>query len=525
MRRFLTPPVLLAVLSGVLLGTSYIPFPPWAVFFCYVPLWFVWLHSRSWTQVLATGWAAQFVGTLIGFNWVAYTVHEFGHMPWPVAILTLVGFAAIANLHMPLAGLAWYLYAAKLRLGRTAAVWALPVIMSIAERLSPMIFDWHFGYTWLWAGFPAFQLADVIGFMGLSTIGNFFNAFLLQALLNARGGRRWWTWAAAVSTIFLALNVAGYLYAPQPRTDATLRFLVVQANIGNQEKLAAEEGAGFRDTVVDRFEGLTARGLAENAAVDFVVWPETAFPEILEDPRMQAGYGARLREIVAGFGTKLITGGYSVDRRVDKVTNSFLVLDHSGEWLIPPYHKTVLLAFGEYLPGGDLFPWLHDALPQVGNFGRGPGPTVLNAGGARLGAQICYEGLFDWFTRRLANDGAQVIVNLTNDSWYGAWQQPYQHLYMTLARAVEVRRPLVRSTNTGISAAILATGEVLETSPTYADWYQVYDIPYATSPPTTAFMSWGYWLIPALLSLGLLVLPRTSRHRAAVPTRNLLNVG
>jgi apolipoprotein N-acyltransferase len=118
-----------------------------------------------------------------------------------------------------------------------------------------------------------------------------------------------------------------------------------------------------------------------------------------------------------------------------------------------------------------------------------------------------------------------VIVNLTNDSWYGAWQQPYQHLYMTLARAVEVRRPLVRSTNTGISAAILATGEVLETSPTYADWYQVYDIPYATSPPTTAFMSWGYWLIPALLSLGLLVLPRTSRHRAAVPTRNLLNVG
>ena len=151
--------------------------------------------------------------------------------------------------------------------------------------------------------------------------------------------------------------------------------------------------------------------------------------------------------------------------------------------------------------------------PEVGDFGRGPGPTVLGANEVRLGAQICYEGLFDWFSRRLANQGAQVLVNLTNDSWYGAWQQPYQHFYMTLARAVEVRRPLIRATNTGISGAILASGDVLETSPINEDWRHLYEIRYTKNPPVTLFMTWGFWLIPALLTLALVVL-------VAVPARS-----
>jgi len=86
---------------------------------------------------------------------------------------------------------------------------------------------------------------------------------------------------------------------------------------------------------------------------------------------------------------------------------------------------------------------------------------------------------------------------------------------MTLARAVEVRRPLVRSTNTGISAAILASGKVLETSPTYADWQHVYEIPYARNPPATLFMTWGFWLIPTLLALALVLLPALLQDRTA----------
>ncbi len=103
--------------------------------------------------------------------------------------------------------------------------------------------------------------------------------------------------------------------------------------------------------------------------------------------------------------------------------------------------------------------------------------------------------------------------NLTNDAWYGAWQQPYQHLYMTLARAVEVRRPLVRSTNTGISASVLGSGEILEQSPTNEEWYSVYEIPYATTPPDTLFMTTGPWLVPSILALALVVVAATCRVR------------
>ena len=519
MDRLTSSPVGLAALSGVLLGTSYIPFPPWAIFFCYIPLWLVWLDNASWRRVLWTGWVAQFVGTLIGFNWVAYTVHEFGDLPWPFAIIALFLFASLANLQIPLAGAAWWVFSRVFRLNTTGKIWALPVFMSIGERAFPMIFDWHFGYTWLWAGFPAFHLADMIGFMGLSTIGSFFNAAFLQALLKAREGSRWWPWAVSVPVLFLTLNVWGHFHGEPRPTDATLRFLVVQPNVGNKEKMAAEQDEGLRGPVIDRFHQLTLRGLEQDRPVDFVVWPETAVPEVIDEPALLTGYAARLRQLVAGTNTKLITGGYSQLESTGQVTNSFFILGEKGEWLVPPYHKTILLAFGEYLPGADLIPGLREQVPQVGDYGRGPGPVVLTAGHVKIGAQICYEGLFDWFSRQQARDGAHVLVNLTNDAWYGAWQQPYQHLYMTLARAVEVRRPLVRSTNTGISASVLGSGEILAQSPTNEEWYIVYEIPYAKNPADTLFMTTGAWLVPSILALALVVVAATFRVRSPDESR------
>ena len=171
--------------------------------------------------------------------------------------------------------------------------------------------------------------------------------------------------------------------------------------------------------------------------------------------------------------------------------------------MVSPYHKTVLLAFGEYVPVLDHFPGLkrrfQQLFPTIGDYGREPGQPCLEAGAYKLGAQICYEGLFDRFSRDLANRGAQIIVNLTNDSWYGTWEQPYQHLYMTLARAIEVRRPMVRSTNTGFSTVILANGQVLETSPLHQEWFHLYEVPYLANPPQTIFSGWGYWIFPVLL--------------------------
>src|SRR6185437_13880186 len=85
-QNFLMKRALPSILSGILIGTSYIPFPPWAIFFCFVPLWITWFDEKSWWEIFWTGWATQFVLALIGFNWIAYTVHEFGHLPWLAAL-------------------------------------------------------------------------------------------------------------------------------------------------------------------------------------------------------------------------------------------------------------------------------------------------------------------------------------------------------------------------------------------------------------------------------------------------------
>ena len=120
-------------------------------------------------------------------------------------------------------------------------------------------------------------------------------------------------------------------------------------------------------------------------------------------------------------------------------------------------------------------------------------------------AQIFYESLFPSFSRSLAALGAQFIVNVTNDSWYGTWQEPYQHLYMTLARSVEFRRPVLRVTNTGISSVVLASGDILEQSPIHEPWAGLYKVPYLRTPPETFYQNW-FWLVPSILWSSLLAL-------------------
>lgn len=510
----ITPPYLLAILAGILVGTSYIPLPPWAAFFCWTSLWFVWLGESSYKKIFLTGWTTQIVMTAIGFSWVSYTIHEFGHFPWVLAILVQFVFCMFANLYIPLSGLAWSFFCRQLKVRGKASLIALPIIMNIGERIFPMIFDFHFGYVWLWAGFPAFQLADIWGFIFLSFIGLAFNAIFLHSYLQWRKGGRWIPSFASVFVIFAALNVWGYYHKqglPQP--DSSAKFLIVQPNIGNQEKLEAEAGSKFRDVVIDRFVGLTRQGLEKTGHADFAVWPETAFPEVLNEPTNSGPYPFKLRQYMAAMNTKLITGAYGVMIEQNKFTNSFFILDEKGQWLTQPYHKTILLAFGEYLPLGEYIPKARELLPMIADFGRGPGPTVLDAAGFKLGAQICYEGLFDWFTRGLADKGAQIIVNLTNDSWYGAYQEPWQHGWMTLAHAVEVRRPLVRSTNTGVSTVILANGEVLPPGPVHQEWFYNYEVPFIKEPQPTAFMKWGYWVFPSLMVL-VLVLTAVFRSKS-----------
>lgn len=499
---------LLPALSGVLIGTSYIPFPPWASLFCFIPLWIFWQRQTRLKGVFFGGLLTSFIFTLLGFNWVTYLLHEFAGLDWPVAVLGMVAFGLLAHLFVPVAGVLWFLGQRRFQWTERLSLGLMALITTLCEAYSLTLFDWNFGYSWYGANVPIYHWAEFVGFSGLSAATLLTNLPLYYAWRDRkqRSGKRL---LAVVVSCFLLLNLSGiWLKHRLPPPDARLTALLVQGNIGSSDKLAAELGNGYPKAIINTYFRLTDKALADTkATVDFVMWPETAFPSLLGVDYMAKNYSVLLSQFLKERHLALIAGAYGVDQASRRVTNSLFVLNQQGEIVPPHYSKTILLAFGEYIPGEDIFPQIRGWLPETGQFARGPGPTLLlKLKDFAMGPQICYESLFPAFTRSLSELGAQFIVNATNDSWYGTWQEPYQHMYMTLARGVEFRRPVLRATNTGISTVSLASGEILARSPLHEEWAGVYEVPYLKNPPATFYQRW-FWLVPSLLwgSLALLI--------------------
>lgn len=511
-------PWLLPIVSGVLIGTSYIPFPPWASLFCFVPLWLFWKRQTSMASVFTGGLITSFVFTMIGFNWVTYLLHEFAHLPWPVAIIGMLLYALIAHLFVPIAGVLWFWGQRRFQWRESISLGLLAMITVICEMYSVTLFDWNFGYSWFGAGIPVYQWAEIIGFKGLSAVTLLCNLLLYIAWQSRRQNSGKVIFGAVIAG-FLLLNAGGlWLKHRLPQPDATFNALLVQASIDNSEKLAAELGHGYRDEILNRYAALTDDALNTHRAskIDFAMWPETAFPALLGEEFALEDYPTALRRYLSNRQLPLITGAYGFDRQQRLPTNSLFVLNKDGELVPPHYSKTILLAFGEYIPGEKTFPVIRKWLPPTGQFARGQGPTeLLKFNGYQMGAQICYESLFPEFSRSLAELGAQFIVNATNDSWYGSWQEPYQHMYMTLARGIEFRIPVLRVTNSGISTVSLATGEILERSPILQPWAGLYEVPYRIKPTATFYQSW-FWLVPGLcwsVLIGLFVYGTFARRK------------
>ncbi len=498
---------LLPVLSGLLIGTSYIPFPPWASLFCFVPLWLFWRRQTTFKAVLIGGLTTSFVFTLIGFNWVTYLLHEFAGLDWPLAVIGMLAFALVAHLFVPVAGALWFWGHARFRWPDGLSVALMALITTLCEAYSLTLFDWNFGYSWYGAGLPVYHFAEVIGFSGLSALTLLANLPLYLAWQHRATGRGKMLLASVLLGVAM-LNLGGlWLKNRLPSPDASVRAVLVQGNIGNPETLQAKYGDSFREEILRRYFALTDQAASRaSGKVDFVLWPETAFPTLLGEDFKNKVYPTILREYLKDRQLALVTGAFGVDRPTGLLTNSIFVLDRTGALVPPAYSKTILLAFGEYIPGEHFFPQIREWFPQIGQFARGQGPTaLLKLGEFRMGAQVCYESLFPAFTRALAELGAQFIVNATNDSWYGSWQEPYQHMMMTLARSVEFRRPVLRATNTGISTVALASGEILQQSSINQEWSAAYEVPFMKNPPATFYQTW-FWLVPTLLWGSLIVL-------------------
>nr|WP_295900267.1 apolipoprotein N-acyltransferase [uncultured Bdellovibrio sp.] len=493
-----------AILSGILVGTSYIPFPPWALIFCYTPLWlYATEESRRVKDSFWAAWLTQFVLSIIGFHWIAYTAHEFGQIPWSTSVMALLLFCAFMHLYIPVAVALGTWLRLRFSLSAGKSLFVIAILQSLLERVWPVIFDWNLGYTLFWAKIPTYNLADIIGFLGLSSVVLLFNAWMGYIWLKQSYVKKALTHLSFLTLTFAALVGIGYWHGQKwNHFDGEFRATVIQANIGNLEKIYAEKGRGYQEAITNKFLDMTRDAAQKFPQTDIFVWPETAFPDYLDQHLLGRKHTQLLSDGLAPLGKPLITGAYSkdinTDEKIDHSTyNGLFLVDANGNNLDKPYRKTELLAFGEYLPLSEQFPVLLKLLPFVSNFGRGQGPTTMkwerNGESIHWGGQICYEGLYPEFTRGLAKKGADVLVNVTNDSWFGRPSEPQQHLYMTLARAIEVRRPLIRSTNTGISTAVLANGDVLQKSPLHEEWSGQFVIKYLKKAPTTLYVQWGHW--------------------------------
>jgi len=349
-----------------------------------------------------------------------------------------------------------------------ASVWVLPaawVSLEFARSHALSGFGWNLlGYSqapWL----DAIQLAEFTGAWGVSFLVMLVNVALAGAAAKDRplGGRlRSLALAALVLALAAGLGRWRTASAAANAPREPLRVAVVQGNIPQDEKWDER----FQERILEQYERLTAEVLP--ARPDLIVWPETSVPGYLG---VEAELTARVTAIARGAGRPLLAGAPTLDVRQTALRNSAVLIAPDGT-LRARYDKLHLVPFGEFVPFERHVPWLRALLPPIGTFVPGTAPTVFRldeapagsparsgvASPRAFGALICFEDVFPEIARRLVREGAEFLVVITNDAWFGPTGAAYQHAQASTFRAVELRAPVVRAANTGWSGCISPTG-------------------------------------------------------------------
>ncbi|MBZ4658759.1 MAG: lnt [Desulfacinum sp.] len=447
---------LAAISTGLFLSASF-PKLSW-----YPLAWIAWV-PLLWTIPHVSPGGAFRLGFLAGLvhagtalYWIAYVVQRYGGLPLPVALSVLLLLCAYLALYP--AAFAWI---ARRWLSRPAWwAWGLAPAWVALEWVRAHLFT---GFPWTQLGYtqtpllPLIQMADVTGVYGISWL-------VVQANAAVLIGWRYKNIRPALA-VFLCAGVAlAYgSWRLQTGNDAAgtaeeFRVGLVQGNIDQSVKW----DPAYQAKTLDTYEELS-RQLVRRNQPDLVVWPETAAPFFYD---LEAGPTARLHEILEALKTPLLVGIPGIVRMegAPKLQNQALLLEPS-RGVTGRYSKRHLVPFGEYVPLKKVLFFVEKLVAAAGDFQPGKEPAALPLGRHVLGVLICYEAIFPELARDEVRRGATVLVNLTNDAWFGDSSAPYQHKEMARWRAVEFRVPFVRCANTGISAVFAPSGKTLADLP------------------------------------------------------------
>jgi len=412
------------------------------------------LGNKNFKKIFATG----FLSNLLIIYWIGL---NSGAM-MPIAILTLFGSLMVLALWFSFFG--WVIERVWKKWGEVT-IWAVPFIWVGVEFIrghGSLGFPWTIVANTQTYYNSLIQITAVTGALGVSLFVMSVNILGYKAIKSIGEPKRAIGFALA-ATLMLAfpwtygiivLNGADEHMAS---IGKNIRVSIIQPNLDPKVKWDESK----RDSVYRLYGDLHYK--AGETAPDLIIWPETATPAYLRYNR--DGRFDQVLSFVDSVNVPLLTGTLDYkfidDKKFKKYNSSFLLQPGSRE--IERYHKMRLVPFAEKVPFEDRFPFLSNIDLGQANFSSGEEYKVFNIGGKKFSVQICFESTFPSLSRNFVQNGAEILVIITNDAWFGNSSQPYQHAQIAVMRAVENRRAIARCANTGISELVDPYGRVIKT--------------------------------------------------------------
>ena len=437
--------------------------------------------------------------------WIYNTMHQYGGLSVPFALLALLLFCLYLGLYHGLFGLLLSLAVGPGRDNRIVFL-AAPFFWVAVELARTLVT----GFPWNLLGTAQ---VDNISLSRITIWTGVYGVSFEIMLVNVAVGAAFLVRKKKRSTLLIAaLVAAGVLQAGRlvdaPAALADRTAFLVQENIPVDANWTRDTFERSLRDLIDLSVKTALKAVPDSNAVKphLIVWPESPAPFFTSDPLFREPVSQMARDahnwVVTGAigNIPAMHSGASAS----EVFNSAVLVSPSGEWTAR-YDKIHLVPFGEYLPFPRLFAFAGGLTKEVGSFQTGASRAPLEAGGERLGTFICYESVFPGEVREFANQGAQVLVNLSNDGWYGDSGAYAQHLNQTRMRAIENDRWILSATNTGVTASIDPYGRVVARLPRRVR--DVLAAPYALTSVTTFYTRHGDWFawLCAIISAGALL--------------------
>lgn len=412
-------------------------------------------RAPSVREAFRGGHLAGVAAAACSLYWTSLPVHDYGGLPFAAAVCVPVLIGLVLGLYPAaycavlkacdkrfgplglglLAGLLW----ANLEMAKGYLLTGFPWL-TLTAALTP----------WPWA----IQPASLIGAYGLAGVYACVGTWLAYAHRSRAS-------ALAAVSVLAGLFVLGQWqldYRPQAKAGRAVSVLLVQGNVDQAQKWNPD----LQSSTVELYRAPTLAASTPKEPMDLVIWPETSMPFFYQDGRVLT---RRVEETARESGAWLLFGGPAYERRPGGpvLFNRAWLLSPGGQ-VKGSYDKEHLVPFGEYVPLGRLLSFVHKMVEGVGDFVPGTQLSPLVADNLALGVLICYEDIFPELAQNRVEAGSNVLVNISNDAWFGLSAAARQHLELSQLRAVEQHRFVLRGTNTGLSAVIDPYGRLVSVS-------------------------------------------------------------